>query len=301
MIEVRRVLPQPSVGGERCGLVARALLSALVMGCSSFDGGSDVLTTPALAPASARGSAPGSDWSCLGTTEATPLPIAVGQGRVVYSVQALDFTTRQPSRGLMARACALADVQCAEPVTPWLPTDDQGWIDLTLSQGFAGYLEFQGEGRAPGTFYLGEPLSESTTLNYPIYSIAREGLVALAGILGITLEPQLGLLGLRSFDCNGVTAPDVTFSKLGVGERWYFADGLPTVTATTTGSDGYGGFANVPPGVASVDALAPTGVSVSGARSMVVRPDSFSLMYVWPPGAQIAPPGPPPRSAAATP
>lgn len=279
----------------------RVVVSALSLGCSSFDGGSDVLVTSALAPANAVAQLPGTDWSCLGRAGTAPIPLAIGQGRIVYSVQALDFTTRQPSRGLMARACALADVQCAEPVSPWLPTDDQGWIDITLSQGFVGYLEFQGEGRAPATFYLGEPLNESTTLNYPIYAIAQEGLIALAGILGITLDPQLGLVALRTFDCGGVTAPNVAFAKSGAGERWYIADGLPTVTATTTGSDGYGGFANVPPGVASVDALAPTGVSVSGARSMVVRPGSFSLLYVWPPGAEIAPPGQPPRSAAATP
>lgn len=181
-------------------------------------------------------------------------------------------------------------------MTDWIAADEQGWVDITLSRGFVGYLEFSGDNWMPSLLFLGEQLTDSTALNYPLLAVSIDSLATLTGLLGITLEPLRGLLAVRTFDCDGITAPDVVLSTGGDGERWYFADGLPTVAATKTGSEGYGGFANVPPEVVSVDVQAPTGDTVSGTRTLVVRPGWFSLLHVWPPGAQISPPGAPSRA-----
>jgi hypothetical protein len=168
--------------------------------------------------------------------------------------------------------------------------DEQGWVDVTMPQGFVGFIEFRTPGFVPATFYPGEAVNESTTLNYPVLPITPDALGALAGALAIAIDPALGFLAIRSFDCAGIPATNVVLSKEGAGDRWYLNDGLPSVTATSTGSEGYAGFVNVPLGLTSIDVMAPTGRSISGSRSLVVRQGWFSTMFVLPPGAEIAPP-----------
>ncbi|MEY2934184.1 MAG: hypothetical protein RL033_4933 [Pseudomonadota bacterium] len=285
MYEASQNMPSPGA------TVATTLMMVLgALACSSFDGGSDVLAQPALDPMTAQMSLAGANWSCLGPARATSPPVTSGRGRVVYSMQVVDITTRLTPSGVRARACNLLDVECSQPLGDWVPADEQGWVDLTLSKGFVGFLEFMIPGFVPGTFYPGEPVEESTTLNYPVLPITPDALVTLAGALDIAIDPQLGFLAVRSFDCAGVPATDVVFSKEGPGDRWYLSDGLPSVTATSTGSEGYGGYVNVPLGLTSIDVMTPTGRSISGSRSLVVRPAWFSSMFVLPPGIQIAPP-----------
>jgi hypothetical protein len=266
-------------------------LSGPSFGCSSFDGGSDVLAAPPLMTSEQM--TPGADWSCLADRAPAAVPVAPGPGRIVYSVQMLDLTTRRAPSGLLARACILTDVECAQPVSGWVPIDPQGWLDIPLPQGFFGYLEIMGDNTVPGTFYPGEALEQSTTLNYPGLSLDADSLEALTDVLGLAVDPSQGQLAVRAFDCDGSTAPDVVLSKVGAGQRWYFAGGLPSVTATRSGDDGFGGFVNVPPGVASVDAQTLAGQSIGGTRSVVVRAGWFSVMFVRPPGAPIAAPGVP--------
>jgi hypothetical protein len=274
-------------------------LGALALGCSSFDGGSDMLVTGALEPASPGAPSSDSAWSCLGPSRITAPPAMAAQGRVLYSMQLVDITTRRLALEVRTRACTIADVECADPVTPWLTPDDQGWVDLTLFEGFVGYFEVDAEGLVPGLIFPGETINVSTTLNYPVFVLTASSFVALAGSIGLAQDPALGAIAIRSFNCEGVTASDVALSTAAAGDGWYFADGLPSATATKTGSEGYGGFINVPPGVVAVDALAPTGSSVSGERTLVVRTGWFSLLYLWPLGAQIAPPEAPSRGATA--
>ena len=257
-------------------------------GCSSFDGGTDVLASAPLRTAEQSG-APGMDWSCLDDAPALadPVVLAQGQARVIYSFQMVDIATRQVPRGSRARPCVLTDVQCAQPAGPWVEIDEQGWFDLTLFQGFVGYIEIVGDGSVPTLLYLSDPLNDSTAVGYPVLSVSTDSLLALASVIGVALDPTQGLITVRAYDCQGITAPGVMLAKAGAGTPWYFVDGLPTVAAAKTTEEGMGGFANVPPGVAAVDVLTPAGVPIAGQHSFVVRPGQFSSAFIGPRGVRV--------------
>ena len=274
----RALRPAPFIAGRRAWLLLTAL------GCSSFDGGSDVLLEAQFA-AETQPNTPGSDWSCLGAPpSAAPLALVESQKRVILSVQLVDLTTRLVPRTVRSRACTLTDVECTQPASDWVLADDQGWVDLMLFEGFVGYIESVGEGYVSGAMYLNDALDDSMTVDYPVAMISTDSLAALAGLLQVPLDPMSGMIAIRAFDCQGVTAPGVSLQKPGAGVPWFFADGLPTVSVDRTGDDGFGGFVNVPPGLVQVDAQSPTGASISGPNSFVVRPGWFSSAFVAPPG-----------------
>ena len=275
---------QRDLRSARSGACGRAWLLLTVVGCSSFDGGSDVLLDAQLA-AEVQPGTPGSDWSCLGGPQsAAPITLAENQNRIIFSMQLVDFTSRLVPRTILSRACTLTDVECTQPVSDWVPVDDQGWADLMLFEGFVGYIENVGEGYVPGQMYVTEPLDDSRSLGYPVPMISTDSLAALAALFEVPLDLSLGLISVRSFDCQGVTAPGVSLQKPGAGVPWYFADGLPNISVDRTGEEGFGGFVNVPPGLVRVDAQTPTGMSIAGTHTFVVRPGWFSSTFVSPAG-----------------
>lgn len=271
------------------------LAAAGFLACTPFDDGSDELVqseSSALSQTNQAGastttalsSALGQDWSCLGA--AAPAPprraSAAGAARVVYSLQVLDLATLQPSVGTQVRACGLTDLSCERPVAEPIDVGADGWVDVPLFAGFTGYLELTGAGALPGILVLSEPLTRDSTPGYPYFTLSQAALSALGQAVNIAVDPMLGLVSIRVFDCQGVTALGVQLTKVGPGTPWYFIGGLPSAIEQRTGSEGFGGFANAPPGVAQVNALTAEGVSISGELSMMVRPGWGSHAFVSP-------------------
>jgi hypothetical protein len=276
--------------GLRTALASRSVLLATALAaCTSYEPASDTLPDDEvgqLVPAGA-----GESWDCLEEGE-EPLPVpsvAQTNDRVVYSVQFVDLSTGRVYPDAEVRACGVADINCEAPVTNTLRVDAQGWVDLPLFRNFAGFLEVTSAEALPYLFYLTGPLVASA-VEYPIVTVSLTSIGALVQLLGVDPEPGTGFMALRAFDCDGNTAPGATVSGTGEGVPWYFVDGLPTSTATETGPDGLGGFVNMPPGLAVVDLKAPTGVSIRGAQSFVVRPNWVSAAYVRPRHGRRLPP-----------
>lgn len=268
--------------------VGVASLLCSLPACSRFADGSDMLGTT-TSNSDAERAEPGFDWSCLeegGTTSVAPFVVASESERVIYSARIVDFTTRDIARGVSIRACVVTDVNCSQPITSPIFASEDGWFDVPLFRGFDGYLEYGGDNYVPHTLYLTEPMSASITLDFPLHVIDLDSLSSLSGLIGVNINPEAGLISVRSFDCQGVTADGVMLNKSGDGVRWYFADGLPTSAETRTGGDGLGGWVNVPPGLAAVAAVAPTGAAISGEQTLVVRPGGVATAYIWPRGTR---------------
>jgi hypothetical protein len=264
------------------------LLGAVLAGCSAYEPASDTLpvdTVTGLTP-----TAPGESWGCLSSTqEPAPVPAFAPEGnRVVYSVRFIDLSTGRIYPDAEVRACGVADINCAEPVTETFRVDAEGWVDLPLFENFAGFLEVTSSEAVPYLFYLTEPLVEST-VEYPIVTVSLASLGPLVELLGVNVEPGTGFVALRAFDCDGNTAAGATVSATSDGVSWYFVDGLPTSRGTATGTDGLGGFVNVPPGLAVVDLKAPNGLSIGGPQSFTVRPNWVSSAYVRPRNGRRSP------------
>lgn len=261
------------------------------LGCTQLAASSDTLQPGSNKAVDSLSPAPkGQDWSCLREKSAdaqTPAPpVAAGAApRVVYSIQTVDLSTGQVYKSVQVRACGLTDVNCASPVAGPLSVDDQGWVDLPLFENFTGYLELTSPETVPYVFYLTEPLAPQVTPEYPLAMVSLKAIQPLVQLVGVTPQPDSGLLAFRIFDCRGDTASNVTISPVTGAVPWYFVDGLPSGTQQQTGVDGLGGFVNVPPGLAVIDALAPNGTSISGAHSLVVRPNWMSATYIRPYGA----------------
>lgn len=271
---------------------AACLLSGL-LACTPFEDGQDELgeglstelgaANPAQASTLAvTSSTTGADWSCLGAVARTPPASAVGAVRLVYSLQVLDIATLRPGSGIFVRACGLTDLECEQPLSEPVAVKADGWVDIPLFEGFTGYLEITGPEVLPGVVVLSDPLTEDSAPGYPYLILSAAVLGALGRAVNVPVDPALGLVSIRVFDCQGVTAPGVRLTKLGPGAPWYFVSGLPSSVEQATDSEGFGGFANSPPGLSQVDALTAEGVSVSGALNMMVRPGWVSHSFLHP-------------------
>jgi hypothetical protein len=265
-------------------------VAATALACTEFEPGSDTLgftgDIDSLEPAP-----PGKDWRCLDETVVTPsAPIFAGVARpVIYSLQMVDLSSGAIYRSIQVRACSLTDVSCSNPLTDMLTVNEQGRVDVPLFENFTGYLEITSDELVPQLFYLTQPLQPQTAPEFPLAMVAVTNLVPLVQLLGVDLQPNMGLIALRIFDCKADTAAGVSLSTEQRGAvPWYFVGGLPSSSQTETGPEGLAGFMNVAPGLAVFEATNDEGALLGGLQSVVVRPGWMSSMYLRPPGVQTS-------------
>jgi len=271
-----------------------ALVGTFAVNCTEYEPASDTLEFTGIAGNGnvVASTAPlGQDWSCLDRpVQQVSAPVFAGSApQVIYSLQMVDLSSGAIYRNLRVRACALTDVNCANPLTNMLGVNEQGRVDVPLFQNFTGYLEITSTELVPQIFYVNEPLQPRTQPDFPLAMLSLSSLGPLAQLLGANIAPDTGFIGIRIFDCQGDTASGVTLLSDNDAVPWYLVDGLPSTQASATGQEGLAGFMNVPPGLAVVRAVAPDGTEI-GLQSMVVRPGWMSSMYVRPPGVQTAAP-----------
>jgi hypothetical protein len=260
---------------------ANTLVVGLVLlGCTEFEPGTDELDPSSdvleqLTEASA-------DWSCLGTTpDRSAAPGALGAA-ITYSLRLVDIATGSPFPGLTVRACGLTDIDCMMPVADDLRPDADGWVDIPLTENFAGFLEMESPTSVPYLFYL--PSEGLRTMrDFPLLMISLQSFQALVGALGVVGNAELGAIATRAFDCQGAPAPATVLTNNTGGVPYYFADGLPDVTRRQTDDDGLAGFLNAPPGVTLIQVQLGDG-SVVNRKSIIVRRGWLSAVYMRPAG-----------------
>jgi hypothetical protein len=246
----------------------------LLVACTDFEPGADELLPEELT----QSLEPGRDWTCLRDDPLPPPPYLsnpVTARRVVQSVQFLSIATGETLPSISVRACSQRDVQCAEPITDALPVGADGWIDLPLYEGFAGYLEVTGETVIPTVLFYPTPITAVDVYASPVALVERSVLPALTRELGSQQTDELGLVVLRALDCRGQDALGVQFSIDSGGSPWYFVGGLPSLRVTETAESGIGGFTNVSVGIAVVRAL------LAESMRPIVEPTSVLVRPGW--------------------
>lgn len=254
----------------------------LASACAQFEPGTDTLED---ATGTLRPPASSVEWACLGDAATGPAPEPVlsdAAERVVVSLQIVDLSTGQTYPDAALRACGIADINCERPVIDGLQVDGRGWVDVPLFAGFTGFFEITSPSISPFLLYFTDPLPPNSVIEYPLAVVSRASLGPLVQLLGVPLDPNTGVIAFRAFDCDGQTATGVSYTLDRDGVAWYIAGGLPNGMSTATSGEGIGGFANVPAGLAVVDALAPDGRSIAGPQSVIVRPGWMSGMFVRP-------------------
>jgi hypothetical protein len=280
--------------------------AALALACTPFEPGTDEQPDPNAGTMNAAGTSttnleidalaaePGHDWSCIGALSAPPMVTRsnANAARLVQSLQILSLAKGTVPAGVTVRACAQRDLQCTNPVSPTVSLDAQGWADLSLYDGFDGYLEIQGPEIVPTILFYQDALSiESRRDTTPLGVVERALLPMLTSAIGAQQDPQLGLVYLRAFDCKNDPAIGVRYSIDRASVPFYFVAGLPSSAVTETESSGLGGFINVASGIAVVNAALSNGTKpIALPKTLLVRAD-------WMTGLRIIPALRPPDEA----
>jgi hypothetical protein len=274
---------------SRRGRIARrsSIYVAFVasVGCTEFAAGDDVLSEGESSLLS--GPTPvGEDWSCVTPASVVDndadLVMATQQSvRVMQSLQFLTLGTGIVPANSSLRVCAIADVNCEQPLADGFKLDAEGWVTLPLFQGFNGYIEVRADGVLPTMLYLGKPLQRPRPSDYPVALVQRAILPGVSGATGTMQTDTTGLLVIRVFDCQDVSASGVSFSQQQEGVEWYYVGSLPSSAVDETGSEGLGGFINTPPGTSIISTSGRRGQSLASRKTVSVRADWMTALRMW--------------------
>lgn len=276
--------------------LAGLLPVALELACTPFEPGTDELPDPNAASNSTTTSNTntaidpltaemGRDWSCIGplSTDQPVIRPSTNAARLVQSLQLLSLAAGTPAIGNV-RACAQRDVNCTNPITPSVPIDAQGWVDLPLYEGFDGYMEITGPDLVSTILFYQDPLSPASRRDFtPVGMVEKQLLPMLTSALGTQQDPQLGLVYLRAFDCKSDPALGVRYSIDKSSVPFYFVSGLPSSAVTETEGSGLGGFINVASGIAVVNATLSSGAKpIALPKTLLVRPNWMTGLRIIP-------------------
>lgn len=280
--------------------LAGLLPVALELACTPFEPGTDELPDPNSASTSTTDTAVdsltaqmGRDWSCVGplSTAQSVVRSNANAARLVQSLQLLSLAAGTAPVGSV-RACTQRDINCTNPVTPSVPIDAQGWVDMPLYDGFDGYLEITGPDIVSTLLFYQDVLSPASRRDTtPLGVVEKQLLPMLTAAIGTQQDPQLGLVYMRAFDCNNDPALGVRYSIDKSGVPFYFVSGLPSGAVTETEGSGLGGFLNVASGIAVLNASLSSGAKpIALPKTVLVRPN-------WMTGLRIIPSLRPPDEA----
>lgn len=269
-----------SLGGGRraaracVGLGAVAALSA----CTELAPGEDRLPQRSAANQPDAALARDPRWGCLDDPEpgrADPLVPTVE-----LALRVFDIVTNEPPEGLVGRACGRLDVMCNTPLTPDVSPGPDGALRLQVRQEFDGYVELRSPSTVSTMFFIDQPLMSDSADEFAIVSTVALAGLALQG--NVTLDPSLGHVLVRTFDCEGAPASGVALANNIGGEVFAFVNGLPTVGESVTTANGVGGFVNVPPTYATLQGIVAASGREVGTVAVFVRPGWFSYGDVAP-------------------
>lgn len=220
-------------------------------------------------------------WECLSerSTPSTQHP----PFHVVVTLA--DLVTRTPVANAQIKLCRKLDVDCTTPVST-ATSDANGGVTLSVDTAdFTGYLAVQASGIVPTLYFFNPPVDRDQAITVSLTSpIAYGGLLFQLGRQPIAGHGSIVIL---SADCTGAPAAGVTYSTAngdGVTAAFYTVASLPTLSATATGPDGYGGLINVPAGAATVATSLVSPHTDLGTISLLVQDGAITYTRVVPLG-----------------
>lgn len=222
----------------------------------------------------------GDPWGCVQGNAAAVPPPEDRPETVKYTVSIVDWVTDEAPPGLSLKVCNRIDALCAEPLSTITPPPERE-ISFDLPARLEVYLEIQAEGTVPATFYFDGPVVEDR-VGGQIQLLRLTTAVGLAQqFLGTQLDPTMGVLSLRSHDCNGAIAPGAMFQiEPSVGIPFTLINGAPSLSVVPTDASGLAGFVNVPEGGFLARGFVADDNREFGLANFSVKPGWFSLVEV---------------------
>lgn len=268
-------------------------LAALSAACTPLDDPSDVyddegvtaevgqqLPTNSGEPLDETRQTEGDPWACIqGSRRPVPPPEARPE-TVTYTVSIVDWVTDEAPPGLVINVCNRIDALCSEPLSTIMPPPERE-ISFELPARLEVYLTLTATGTVPATFYFDGPVVEDRVGG--LIQLLRGSTVAglAQTFLGTQLDPSMGVLSLRSHDCNGAIAEGAVFEiEPKTGVPFTLINGAPTLSIVPTDASGLAGFVNVPEGGFLARGFVADDNREFGLANFNVKPSWFSLVEV---------------------
>jgi hypothetical protein len=260
------------------GLSALLIASALPA-CTEFADEDDIATQAELPsfPGIGGQATEAAEWACL--DEPAEAPAALGGATVTFTMFVADTVTRASPPGLVVSACSPLDIECASPMVDNIRPDAEGLIRAQVPRNFAGFFRVVSDQSVPAMLYVDGPVAEDVTAPAMLV-IGQAPFQALTQRQGVSIDPQMGHLHLRAFDCTTALAPGMRFSNDRGGQPFAFIDNLPVVGQTVTDVQGTAGFLNVLPGLAVVQSVRSEDGTVTKTASGQVRAGWFTYLML---------------------
>ena len=223
------------------------------------------------------------DTSCLSDTPRNVDPACVGD--VTMEGTTVDHQSRDAVGSIEVRIYASDDVTSS--VDDTVTSDEAGAFSTTMQSCTAwGYRTARGDDSAAPTIGLHRIKPPEDPITHDFRSVSR-GTLSIIGIaLGVTVEPEYGIVFGKTVDCNGedalanvqVILRDAE-CQLPANSEYamaYTSNEVPDPFLRATSEDGFYFAMNVPPGEWIVDMFATDGTWL-GSAPVVVEADTITL------------------------
>lgn len=204
----------------------------------------------------------------------------------------LDTVSGTVLPGVTVKACSALDTNCVD-MPPSGVSDDGGLVNFVLPNDFNGFFDLSRPDLIPARLYPGPLLSGDSPVSFPAYDISPDdfqNVVASELSQPAILDPDAGIghALVTVYDCEDHQASNVsfTYSVADAGIPFYFAGGLPSLTARETDPYGLGGLLNVPAGALTVNAVFGEGndggapMAPIGSVNFIVRPGAITFAWI---------------------
>jgi hypothetical protein len=256
---------------------------ALTFGCTALRSATDTYGTT-------QGNL--STWSCLGqpTLQAATVP------PVRYRTDVVDWVTGGPPSGLEVCVCAQVDIAQPQPdagvVACDMPLGDAGCFNPPILSNVAIdlpprsdiYMAFLAQKTVPDSLYFNRPPTSDLDGRPPIRLITFATAQSLAESFGLMLDPTLGLVVMRVFDCNGNPAPGVRFTIEPAPSNlipFAYSNDAPSPLLKSTDITGQFGFGNAIPGSAKASAFLTNGTDNDLTDDTPIGSVTFTVRAGW--------------------
>lgn len=214
-------------------------------------------------------------WLC------PPSDQTVRTNTVRYNFHVVDFLTRAPPKGVVAKACRNNDVGCDEPVDTFTDVEQTGNAQLTLPTGFVGFFEVKSEA-IDTLLYITKPIIRNT-LSRDLPVLTPDTVDLTATILGYPYDVNKGLALLEALDCSGTPQGGIHFETREGGDPFYLVDQTPSKETQVSVYDennnsASAGFINVPPGFVQFTARIGVDGLALGSFNAQIRPRTITFI-----------------------
>jgi hypothetical protein len=214
-------------------------------------------------------------WLCPPTDQ------TVRNSSVRFNFHVVDFLTRKPPKGVVAKACRNNDVGCEEPVDTFTDMEETGNAQLTLPTGFVGFFEVKCEA-IDTLLYIPQPSIRNThSRDLPVLTTETVGITA--NLLGYPYDPSKGLALIDALDCSETPQGGIHFESREGGDPFYLVDQVPNKDTPFSVYDqvnnsANGGFINVPPGFVQFSARVGLDGLQLGSFNAQIRPRTITFI-----------------------